>query len=146
MSWANITWIFLHSYAEKININFLNNNKNNCLGLVKYLCTHLPCPICSKHAYTYFSKNDINNVTNKEELKKYLWSFHNDVNIRLKKPPFKYEDLEKYKYAIFPKIAKKFIIEYEKPYMYTKTMNSWVRKKFTKKVRLFIYYNRSQFA
>lgn len=146
MSWGNITWIFLHSYAEKINIDFLNNNKNNCLGLVKYLCTHLPCPICSNHANKYFIKNDINKITNKEEFKKYLWAFHNDVNIRLKKTPFKYEYLENYKYAVFSKITKKFLIEYEKPYIYTKTMNSWVRKKFTKKVRLFIYYNRSQFA
>ena len=145
MSWENITWIFLHSYAEKIKINFFEKHKNNCLGLIKYTCCNLPCKICSKHATDYFNKYNVLKCKTKEDLKKFLWIFHNNVNKRLKKPLFKYEGLDKYKRANFLNILKKFLYEYEKKYVYTRTMDSWLRKNYTKRVKLFLIINKHQF-
>ena len=129
MQWAYITWIFLHTYANKIKEEFLINNRVNCLGLIKYICWHLPCPICEKHARLYLKENPIEACQNKEDLIKYIWIFHNSVNKRLKKPIYSFEELELYNRAYFEKITNIFLIEFSRNYYFSgKVMNGNKRK------------------
>ncbi len=128
MRWEQITWIFFHSYANKINNNFFKGHKINCCGLLVYICNNLPCPICRSHANKYLSSHDIYKCDNKKDLQIYLWNFHNEVNKRLNKPIYDFKNLEKYNLAIFSKITQIFLYEFKKPYHYGKTMNSWMRK------------------
>ena len=119
MKWAYITWIFMHTYANKIKNDFFLSNKGNCLGVIKYICWHLPCPICQKHAREYLKNHPIEVCNNKEELIKYIWTFHNSVNKMLKKPIYNFKDLDKYKRAYFAKITNIFLFEFSRPYYYT---------------------------
>jgi len=119
MKWAYITWIFMHTYANKIKNDFFLLNKDNCLGVIKYICWHLPCPICQKHARKYLKNHPIEVCNNKEELIKYIWKFHNSVNKMLKKPIYSFQDLNKYSRAYFGKITNIFLFEFSRPYYYT---------------------------
>ena len=100
--------------------------------------SNLPCPICTKHAKEYFIKHNIYNCKTKEDLKKYLWNFHNEVNERLGKKKYKLINLDMYKRINFKKTTKIFIREYQRPYHYTKVMNGWLRKEYTKKIIFFM--------
>lgn len=146
MQWAQITWIFLHTFAEKINSEFFIKKKLDCLGLIKYVLYHLPCPVCTKHATGYLKKYNIMICKTKEDLKKYLWNFHNDVNRRLKKKMYKFKNMDIYKKFSFVKVTRVFLREFEKPYYYTAVMNSWIRKKVTKKLRFYLNVNVKQFS
>jgi hypothetical protein len=128
MRWEQITWIFFHSYANKIDDTFFKGHKINCCGLISYICRNLPCPMCRSHASKYLSLHDIYNCNNKKELQIYLWNFHNEVSKRLNKPIYDFKNLEKYNLAIFSKITQIFLYEFKKPYQYGETMNSWMRK------------------
>lgn len=124
MKWAYITWIFLHTYANKIKNDYFINNKVNCIGVIKYICWHLPCPICEKHARQYLKKNPLEVCEKKEDLINYIWNFHNSVNKMLKKPIYNFEDLNKYDRAYFARITNIFLVEFSRPYYYTGTIMS----------------------
>ena len=132
--WAQITWLFFHSFAEKVHVDFFNKHKSDCLGLIKYVCHNLPCPNCKAHAIKYMEKVNIYNCETKEDLIKYIWVFHNNVNARLQKKEYPFERLAMYKNAVFPKIFNKFIYEFKRPYYYGKTMNAWTRQTASKKL------------
>ena len=135
MRWAYITWIFLHTYANKIKNDFFIANKVNCLGLIKYICWHLPCPICERHARNYLKKNPIETCMNKEDLIRYIWKFHNSVNEMLKKPKYEFSSLELYDRAYFLKITRLFLIEFGRPYYFSKVMDSNIRARAANLVR-----------
>jgi hypothetical protein len=145
MQWAQITWIFLHTFPEKIKEEFFKKNIKDCLGLIKYIVSYLPCPICTKHANEYFHKYNIYLCKTKEDLKIYLWKFHNEVNYRLKKKQYKLINLDMYKKINFKKVTKLFIKEYQRPYYYTKVMNGWLRKEHAKKIIFYMSVNQKQF-
>lgn len=102
-SWGPSTWKLFHTLAEKIKEEDANKSLfiKTLLSEIKSLCLNLPCPYCSKHSGVYFQKNIkiMKNVSNKEELIKFLFDFHNSVNKSLRKKEFPYKDLEIYKIA-----------------------------------------------
>ena len=146
MRWEMITWIFLHSYANKISEQFFKGHKINCCGLVGYICRNLPCPICRSHAIKYLSLHNINNCNNKKDLQLFLWNFHNEVNSMLNKPIYSVNDLEKYDLAIFPNIVSKFLIEFKRPYYYGRTMDSWKRKRVSQLIKNWLRINWVHFS
>jgi hypothetical protein len=146
MRWEQITWIFMHAYANKINDDFFKGHKTNCCGLIEYICKNLPCPICRTHANNYLSLNNIYHCKNKKDLQFYLWNFHNNVNDMLKKPIYEIKHLEKYNRSIFSNIVNKFIVEFKRPYYYGKTMDSWMRKKSMTLVEQYIKINWVHFS
>ena len=86
--WGTPTWIFLHTFAEKINESFFINNKIKVLKMVKMICSILPCPVCRRDANEFMKKVNLSNLKNKADLKMMLFYFHNMVNVRLGKPNF----------------------------------------------------------
>jgi len=75
---------------------------------------------------------DKDKITNKEDLKLMLLNFHNNVNLRLKKPEYNYQQLnDKYKTANFYHIANSFFYFFEDKH---KTVNMLSNDMFTKRV------------
>lgn len=92
--WGKLTWGLFHTIAEKIqHPKELSTLKN----LIVIVCHNLPCPHCREHAKTYLKKKPIEKVVKTHvDLKKYLWEFHNVVNVRTKKRIQSPEILQQY--------------------------------------------------
>lgn len=110
-SWGEPLWYFFHSFSEHISEECYEKNKEEICTILKTICANLPCDDCTKHAkqYTRYSLNP-KNVPTKQALKDYFFTFHNSVNVRLRKPIF--NDYDKYKNAKLRPIINNFIHVY----------------------------------
>ena len=94
--WGPQTWIFFHTFANRINKDFFERNRAQCLEIIKMIAECLPCPECTKHA-TYFMKTvNEHTVRTKEKLIEMLFIFHNSVNKRVGKKSADQSVLERY--------------------------------------------------
>jgi len=94
--WATPTWIFFHTFAAKINTTFFEQNRAQCLQIIKMICECLPCPDCTIHATRFMKRVNTNNVKTKNDLIDMLFAFHNEVNIRTYKTPATRDILKTY--------------------------------------------------
>ena len=75
-TWGTPTWYFFHSLAENVDKDFYKNNSETIKKYIINICSNLPCHECTKHAKSYLNKHLKNRrITNKEELKKFLFEF-----------------------------------------------------------------------
>ena len=95
--WAPPTWIFFHTFAAKINKEFFELHRDQCLSIIKMSCHCLPCPECTRHAIHYLARVNSNTIKTKEDLIEMLLDFHNAVNRRLGKAQFSKESVGMYK-------------------------------------------------
>jgi hypothetical protein len=93
-----LTWIFLHCFAEKINENIYVENKEECFNFLLKIYGNMNCDMCSTHSIIYLNNNK-QNIETKDKLINYLFEFHNIVNLKLRKKVFEKEILQKYKCA-----------------------------------------------
>ena len=100
--------------CKKVITNSFILIKTDLISHIRLISSNLPCPNCSVHATQYLNGIDMNKITTKEDLKMMLYLFHENVNNRLRKPKFTYDDLnEKYKNANIPKILYNFFHYFE---------------------------------
>lgn len=112
-SWGRIVWIFFHTFAEKVDATFFEENIDTCLNIVTTICRNLPCPVCTVHANMFLRKHQIKQlVKTKEELKRYLFLFHNHVNTITRKANPQIDILTMYKRAVFDRVALTFVKTY----------------------------------
>jgi hypothetical protein len=110
MLWGAPTWYFFHTIAAKIKPEEFQKFKLHILDIIKNICYNLPCPSCTEHAKQYIQRMDTNSIICKDDLIKFLFVFHNNVNARKHKPVFSYEELiEKYKNANLINITNNFL-------------------------------------
>ncbi len=83
--WGGKAWKFIHSIADGFPENPTTEQLNSAHQFFSNLHFMLPCQKCCVHCKENLKKNPPN-FKNKEELKKWLIDFHNDVNKMLKKP------------------------------------------------------------
>jgi hypothetical protein len=108
--WGPSTWFLFHTLAEKVKENEFDKIKEELLNNIKSICMNLPCPTCREHATLYIQRLNYNSIKTKEDLKLFLFNFHNEVNIRKNVPLFLYQELEnKYSIANTVNIIKNFI-------------------------------------
>jgi hypothetical protein len=93
--WGNISWILMHSLAQKVTENNFINCKQILIKIIFDICNNLPCPDCREHANKLLKTSNINKISNKKQLISFLWEFHNIVNKKLKKPTKNIEEVEK---------------------------------------------------
>ena len=93
--WGNISWILMHSLAQKVTENKFLNCKQILIRIIFDICNNLPCPDCREHANKLLKTSNINKISNKKELISFLCEFHNIVNKKLKKPTKNIEEVEK---------------------------------------------------
>ena len=127
--WGPCTWYLFHSLAEKIKEESFNSIKIELINIIRQLCGNLPCPECAAHASGYMRRLNIVKITCKNDLKMMLWSFHNEVNSRLRKKTFTIEELnDKYSKANLENIVKYFIQTWNRPNRNPKMMVASLHK------------------
>ena len=110
-TWGNNVWYLFHTIAEKIKDDEFNNIKDDIFFVIKTVSTNLPCPECSSDANALLNKVDFNNIKNKDDLKTFVFNFHNQVNKKLNKPMFDKELLDtKYANASIHSLYNNFFI------------------------------------
>lgn len=92
--WGPATWTFFHVLVEKL----ANDNLvKPIIQLIKQICSCLPCPICRTHStFILHNYSMYHTINTKEDLKRFIWEFHNQVNKKLGKPQYNFIDLTKY--------------------------------------------------
>ena len=96
--WSVPCWFFFHGFAARINKTFYEKNYMKIwISIYQNICLNLPRPMCRKHAVNYISSSKATDIETKEKLIKYLFNFHNYVNLKLRKPVYSEENLERYK-------------------------------------------------
>ena len=108
--WGNAIWYLFHTLAYKLKDEY-KTEVPILYDFILQICHNLPCPDCKTHAVTYLKRVNKGYVTSsKENLINFLWKFHNDVNIRLKKSTFSKEKLnELYSKASLYRIVMNFL-------------------------------------
>ena len=114
MTWGKPTWFLFHTLAEKVMDDKFLEVKDGLLNTIYNICINLPCPKCAEHAKGHIHGTNFNAITTKEDLKMFLFDFHNYVNKRKNYEIFKYEDLVQYQKAITKSIIYNFLIEFTK--------------------------------
>ena len=143
--WGPPTWFFLHSFVEKIPESDYIELKDEMCKIILKICHNLPCIECTKHAKLY-TKNGLNSKTldTKEKLRQYLFTFHDTVNIRLKKE--KFTDYDKYKSANLVLIYNHFKSHYLKYNDYKRGfIDTMVKNKILKMTDKFIIEHHKKF-
>jgi len=114
MIWGPPTWLYLHTMAEKVKETSFKEIRADMFRIIHLICTNLPCPMCSNHAKEYFSKVNIQSIQTKDDMKKFLFVFHNSVNTRKNLKLFAYSDLdEKYNKGDYVAITNNFMKFYQ---------------------------------
>jgi hypothetical protein len=115
MTWGEPTWFFFHTMAEKIYEDKFNTLRVEFMNLIYMIATNLPCPSCSAHAKLYLSGINFSAVVTKQQLKDFLWNFHNSLNNTKNFPLMSHDDLEnKYALANTRLIIYNFMSNFEK--------------------------------
>jgi len=146
MKWGESVWFLLHTLSEKVKHETFLEMRQGFLNIIYIICTNLPCPDCSAHAKTYLDSNQFNSIHSPEQLKIFIFNFHNSVNSRKGFPIFKYQDLQKYTTAntinIIHNFMNMFIVKNHSIHMisndvYRNRMIDTIKKWFNQNIKYF---------
>jgi len=113
VKWGEPTWFLFHTLSVKIKESEFPKIRVDLLNQIYSICTNLPCPDCANHAKTYLDGINFNAIQTKDDFKKMLHTFHNEVNKRKGYAYFPYEQLnEKYSLAITSNIIQNFMTHF----------------------------------
>lgn len=136
--WSIPTWYLFHGLAEKININFFNEEKETILKFYQLICNSLPCPICQHSAKLYLKKEKFHTVVKtKEDLINFIYKMHNWVNKKLKKKEFSKSGLEKYKRININQCIRLWVQRFFQTYYVHNNFNHWRRNFIMEDVKKF---------
>lgn len=137
-AWSIPTWYLFHGLAEKININFFNNEKDTIIKFYKLICQNLPCPICQHSATLYLKQEKFEKVIKtKEDLINFLYNMHNWVNKKLKKKEYSKSGLEKYKRINIKHCIRLWVQRFFRTYHVHNNFNNWRRNMIMEDVKKF---------
>lgn len=123
MEWGEPTWFLFHTLAEKVKPGDFDKVRLDLLNMIYNICNNLPCPTCAQHATDYIKTSQFFKIKTKEELKTFLYVFHNSINKKKGFPIFDYNDLtNKYISASTRLIIYNFIAHYQKKNKNMKTL------------------------
>ena len=114
MKWAGPTWLILHTLAEKVDESRFSEVRVGLLNTIYTICTLLPCPICATHAKKYLDGINFDTISNKEDLKRLLFEFHNTVSKEKNLPLLDYDQIKMYETAITIKVIQNFMFFFSK--------------------------------
>ena len=134
--WGNISWILMHSLAQKVSEDNFVNSKQILIKIIFDICNNLPCPDCREDANKLLKSSNIHKISSKKELISFLCEFHNIINKKLKKNTKNIEEVEKhYSKAILNTIIIRFFKIYNNVIYNEKMLaDSFRRKLFLKKL------------
>tara|TARA_B100000900_G_scaffold408871_1_gene423839 strand:+ start:1578 stop:2168 length:591 start_codon:yes stop_codon:yes gene_type:complete len=123
MVWGKHIWLFLHGISQKVKPEYFSSIKGELIHYIKLICANLPCPDCSNHATQYLNKLDVSKIITREDLVLYMYTFHNDVNIKKGYPLFKKEELDLYKKSNLKNMYQNFTYYFKENYHVVKLMS-----------------------
>ena len=109
-TWGNNIWYLFHGLIQKLDDSQYDIWKNDFIYIFTTISSNLPCPECSNDANNIIKKTNFKNINSKEDLKKFIFNFHNYVNKKLKKTEFKYEELTIYDNINIDNVINNFIL------------------------------------
>ena len=99
--WARYTWCLFHIICEKIKPEHVVSDIIQLQEIIYSIVSILPCPECRSHGIKYLNNEKKNkrygNITSKEDLKIFMYNFHNVVNNKTGKKTFNIDVLNQYK-------------------------------------------------
>ena len=128
-AWGIPTWLFFHTLIAHFPEDRYPILKEDLLSHVKNIFANLPCPDCSKHATEAMAFVKVGNVPTLIAFKSMLWTLHNTVNARTRKPLFKFEDLVIYNRCDVRTLYYVFVREMKKPSNNSKLMMDVMARK-----------------
>ena len=143
--WGNITWILFHSLIEQLKEDSPNKIIKETFLNIKQICNNLPCPYCRDHAMSYLNKYKKYNFDTKDKLKIFFYTFHNTVNVKLKKKVLEINILDKYKNVNLNNILNSFKYIYLKRQQTKMLLYNFHRKMAVEKFLNFIKNNKIYF-
>jgi len=90
--WGPPTWRLLHCLSVKAKDTMTPPQLNDLKTILERIVSNLPCPLCSTHAKSYFKLNKFNTIITLNQLRYFMFVFHNNVNSRINKPLITYEE------------------------------------------------------
>ena len=146
MKWGEPTWIFLHTIAQKIKAERFPAMRDQLLQKINIICRNLPCPDCSAHAAKYLDAINFKTIVSKEDLKTFLWTFHNEVNKRKGIPLADRSVLDKYSTANTKNVINYFLIMYsDKSPSIKMIANDFYRQRLIKELQNWLVENFASF-
>ena len=143
--WGNITWILFHSLIEQLKEDSPNKIIKETFLNIKQICNNLPCPNCRDHAMSHLNKYKKYNFDTKDKLKIFFYTFHNTVNVKLKKKVVEINILDKYKNVNLNNILNSFKYIYLKRQQTKMLLYSFHRKMAVENFLNFIKNNKIYF-
>ena len=140
--WGPATWSLFHIIGEKIETNNYNDIQN-ALKIIQIICNNLPCPDCTRDAIATLSKYNLKKIVSKEDLKLFLYMFHNIVNKKLNKPIIENEQLDEiYRNMNFNNVLNNFFYIYNNIHGYKNMMlYSFHRKNLIQQIKMYFIEN-----
>lgn len=146
MKWGEPTWIFLHTIAQKIKDDRFTAMREQLLQKINIICRNLPCPDCSAHAAKYLDAINFKTILSKEDLKTFLWTFHNEVNKRKGILLADRSVLDKYSTANTTNVINYFLVMYsDKSPSIKMIANDFYRQRLIKDLQNWLISNLSNF-
>jgi hypothetical protein len=90
--WGPLYWYTLHCLVIHIQDEYFESERNNIINTINSIITNLPCPTCKQHAMAMFKRRKLNKIMNKDDLINELYLMHEEVNKRLNKKSFTYDE------------------------------------------------------
>lgn len=100
--WGPHLWLILHTLAEKAgrqtNAITMGDEQRIWPLFIRALPATLPCPYCRDHLQTYTASHPFELPSTYHQvqayIRKYIYDLHEDVNTRLGKKSFPFDDLQ----------------------------------------------------
>lgn len=74
--------------AERVDPHLFVQYRDELLHVVRSIGNNLPCPDCARHATQFLGKVDVRGLYSKDQFRRFLCEFHNEVNRRKGYPQF----------------------------------------------------------
>lgn len=147
MKWGPPIWFLFHTIAEKIKADEFLSLKNEIIQNIVIICKNLPCPNCASHASNYISKVNFNAINTKEDLKMFLFNFHNSVNQKKGYPIFTKQELdEKYSKAVTINIFNNFLFHFQDKHKSIHMISDdMYRQRLSTSIKSWILFNINKF-
>ena len=144
-SWGPYVWQLFHSLAEMIHEDAFVKHRKEIVNIIKQICQTLPCNYCARHAKEYTRRLFPHHLRSKEQLKQYLFDFHNVVNKKTLKS--KFTNFEIYKKINLKQVIINFNIIFSKRTSRVSGFTDIItRKKIIKNLNEFMNKNSNDFT
>ena len=139
--WGPPIWALIHTLTIKIKEEEYSRLGPELIGYIKRIVSYLPCPECSQHASGFFKNIPPNVLKTKTGLINLMYTRHNEVNIRTKKPIAPIEILEQYKNSNIITTYNRFMEVYQTRGNMNQIMQSFYRNQVISDFRRWLITN-----